>query len=350
MKFLIASSPVFLSHFTALGEELKNNNMDCKIVIENPYLSIKGYLQKRKKIKEFRELIKTYDPDFILSDSASDFGSVAISVKKPLIILLRGDFWIERKMHWKKMKKSLLRILNFWLVNKMAERCYKNSAMILPVCKYLQDVVQKRYHDKTTRVLHIGVDSSYWNGGKGMNLKHPCIGLIQRATIWEKTMEMLILPEILKKLPDVHFYWAGDGNHSEKIISALENYNNFHWLGNLEYPEKIRDLLSEIDIYALFSGLDMTPLSILEASLMRKPILATNIGGIPETIKNNETGLLVDKGDYHQWVNSIQNLLQNPEKTKSMGEQGRKFTLEEFNLEFMAKKLISYCDFVKKRN
>ena len=181
-----------------------------------------------------------------------------------------------------------------------------------------------------------------------MNLKHPCIGLIQKANNWEKIKEMLILPEILKKFPNVEFYWVGDGQYSDKIISVLNVHKNFHWLGSLTYPEKIRDFISEIDIFALFSGLDMTPLSVLEASLMCKPVIATNIGGIPEIIKDKETGFLVEKGNHEQWVTFLQFLLENPDKAKMMGEQGRKFVLENFNLKLMAKNLISCCEKISK--
>ena len=64
----------------------------------------------------------------------------------------------------------------------------------------------------------------------------------------------------------------------------LEKYENFHWLGSLEYPEKVREFLTEIDVYALISGIDMSPLSLQEAQLMEKPVIATNVGGIPESV------------------------------------------------------------------
>ncbi|HUT06974.1 MAG TPA: glycosyltransferase, partial [Nitrosopumilaceae archaeon] len=64
---------------------------------------------------------------------------------------------------------------------------------------------------------------------------------------------------------------------------------------------------------------------------------------ISETIKDKETGFLVEEGDYKQWINHLHFLLDNPDKVKMMGEQGRKFVLEEFNLESMTKNIISYC-------
>ena len=130
-----------------------------------------------------------------------------------------------------------------------------------------------------------------------MKLKHPCVGLLQSATIWDKTKEMLILENILEKMPNVTFYWVGDGPYRDKIIPKLEKFENFHWLGSLEYPDKVRDFLSEIDVYALLTQGDTTPLALKEAQLMQKPVLATNFGGIPEIMRDEITGYLIEKSN-----------------------------------------------------
>ena len=70
-----------------------------------------------------------------------------------------------------------------------------------------------------------------------------------------------MLKIVLESMPKIHFYWAGDGPYRDKILAELEKFDNFHWLGNLEYPGKVRDFLTEIDIYALISGIDMSPLT-----------------------------------------------------------------------------------------
>ena len=171
----------------------------------------------------------------------------------------------------------------------IAETCFQGSKIILPICNFLSDVVTRRYPSKTVETLYQGISPSNWFETDGMKLKHPCVGLLQSAIIWDKTKEMLILENILEKMPNITFYWAGDGPYRDKIISKLEKFENFKWLGSLEYPDKVREYLSEIDVYALLSGIDMSPLTLQEAQLMQKPVVATNVGGIPELIKNNET-------------------------------------------------------------
>ena len=165
---------------------------------------------------------------------------------------------------------------------EMGEECIQKSDLILPICDHLSDITREKYPNKATETLYQGITPGNWFQKKGMELKHPCVGILQSATIWEKTKEMLILPKILEKMPDVHFYWAGDGVYKDQVLPTLEKYENFHWLGSLEYPDKVREFLTEIDVYALISGIDMSPLTLQEAQLMENPIVATNVGGIPE--------------------------------------------------------------------
>jgi len=173
-----------------------------------------------------------------------------------------------------------------------------------------------------------------------MKLKHPCVGLVQGAVILEKTKELLTLTKTLEKMPEVTFYWVGDGPYKNEVLPILEKFENFKWLGSLNYPDKIRDFLTEIDVYALLSGIDMSPLTLLEAQLMKKPVIATNVGGIPELMKNGESGFLIKRGDSEKLIESLHLILNDSTKAKEMGEVGRKFVVNNFSWENIARKFI----------
>ena len=208
--------------------------------------------------------------------------------------------------------------------------------MILPICKYLENIVKEHYPNKPTEVLYQGIDPSNWYPQKGMNLKHPCVGLLQDARIWEKTKEMLTLAKVMEEMPNVTFYWAGDGPYRDKVLPLLSKYENFKWLGSLQYPDEVRKFLTEIDVYALISGIDMSPHKILEAALMKKPVIATNVGGIPESIKNLETGLLVEKGDYNSWIEKLTLLVNEKKKADKMALSGYDFVKQNFTWDTIA--------------
>ena len=111
----------------------------------------------------------------------------------------------------------------------------------------------------------------------------------------------------------------------------LEKFDNFHWLGQLKYPDDVRQFFTESDIYALVSGMDMSPHTLLEASLMKKPILATNVGGISESCKDGETCFLIKKGDSSDWINKISTLLNDKEKMKEISDEGYSYVKENFS-------------------
>jgi len=334
LRLLIGSSRTYYHHFKEFGKELSKNGIEYKIE-KDEYLqpfgrNIGKYFAAKKK---YKKLIKDYNPDFVLVDVQTLFARTAVEVGKPLVIFLRGNFWEEMELAKKTLFRSPTKKHIFRFFLKMATKCFEESVCIIPVSTYLEKIVKSRYPNKPTCVIHPGLNTNLWYPQEGMNLKHPCVGLVQAANIWGKTQEMLILPKVLEAMPDVTFYWAGDGPYRDKILPQLEKYTNFKWLGSLEYPDKVRQFLTEIDVYALISGLDMTPVSLLEAQLMKKPVVASNVGGVSETMRDTETGFLVAQGDYQDWIGKLGMLIEDEKKRSELGILGSEFVKENFSWE-----------------
>ena len=72
---------------------------------------------------------------------------------------------------------------------------------------------------------------------------------------------------------------------------------------------------------------------ILEAMLLRKPVIATNSGGTPELIKDGFNGLLYEVGNYHQLAEKIEYLIEHNHKMEELGEHGYAFAKKEFTKE-----------------
>ena len=340
MRLLIGGSSTFLVHLKEFSDTLNSLGVESKLVFDGDYADgfpsrkIGNWFQTKKK---FSKLIDEFKPDAIFVDRQRHFGINALKANIPLFVLLRGHYWSE--IYWNKrtMYKPLHKRIALWQWDKLGKEILNGATAILPICKYLEKITNKFVPDKSTKVFFEGVDASRWYHVKGMNLKHPCVGLLQRASWWGKTSEMLILKRVLEKMPDVNFYWAGDGPLRERILSELDEYENFHWLGDLQYPDKVREYLSEIDVYALITGMDLAPLSLKEAQLMRKPVIATDVGGNSEMMINGKTGFLVEKGNDEQSIEKLRLLLENVDMTKKMGNEGRKFIEETFNWEAVTK-------------
>ncbi len=334
MKILIGASSSKKFHLKEFADILNNLGIETKVVPDVEYSD--GYPSRKisnwiKKDKKFKKLIQEFKPDVIFVDRQRHFGLSAVKSKIPVIVHLRGDFWEEMKMAEKTLYKSFPKkmVLKKW--DEIAHTCFKKSRIILPICNYLKNRTLEHYPNQNVEILYQGINPENWFQEKGMDLNHPCVGLVQSANIWEKTKEMLLLTKVMPKFPHVTFYWVGDGPYAQKVLPELEKFKNFKSLGSLAYPKKIREFLSEVDVYTLFSGIDMSPLSLLEAQLMKKPVIATDVGGISELMMNNKTGFLVDKGDGGKWIEKLEFLFSNEEKRKNMGNNGREFVIENFN-------------------
>lgn len=344
MKLLIGGSTSKIFHLKEFQKALTKFEVECKLVIDTdicvgfPSRKISDWFQSRKK---FNLLISEFKPDAILIDRQRHFAQAASKTNIPLIIHLRGNIWEEIEWAKNTIYKSFFKRIALKIWVDIANVTFEKSLLIIPICKHLEKIVKQHYPDKKTQVMYQGIDPSRWYPSKGMNLKHPCVGILQGAVIWGKAQEMLILQKVLESMPNVTFYWAGDGPYRDKILSILGKYDNFKWLGSLQYPDKVREYLTEIDIYALVSGIDMSPLTLQEAQLMRKPVVATNVGGIPELMKDNETGFLVGKGNAEEWIEKLSVLINDEEKRKIMGNAGRKFVEENFSWDKIAREFIS---------
>jgi len=343
LKLLIGGSSSFFFHLKAFSNKLNELGVETKLVLDTDYCDgfpsrkIKNWFQTKK---QFNKLIEEFKPDAIFIDREKHFGIAALEKNIPLLVLLRGHYWSELAWYKKTIYKSFPKSIALRKWDQIAKRIFSEAKIILPICKYLEKITNENVPNQKTDVFFEGVDATRWYKVDGMKLKHPCVGLVQRANWWGKTSEMLILKKVLEKLPDVQFYWAGHGPFEERILTELEKYENFHWLGKLEYPDKVREFLSEIDIYALITGMDLSSLSLKEAQLMKRPVVATNVGGNPEMMKDGITGFLVEKGNHKQLIEKIKLLLTDKKLAEQMGNEGRKFVEETYSWEVAAKKFI----------
>jgi len=343
MKLLIGGSSTFMFHLEEFAKKLNELGVETKLVFDADYANgfpsrkIKTWFRKNKK---FDKLVEEFQPDVIFIDREKHFGIRALEKNIPLVVLLRGHYWSELEWYKKTIYKKFPKNIALWGWDRIAKRIFQEAEIILPICKYLETVTQDYVPNKKTDVFFEGIDSSRWYNVDGMELKHPCVGLVQRANWWGKTSEMLILKKVLEKMPDVNFYWVGDGPFRERILKEIGMYENFHWLGKLEYPDKVREFLSEIDVYALITGMDLAALSLKEAQLMQKPVIATNVGGNPEMMKDGITGYLVERGNHNEIIEKISLLLNDKKLSEDMGNAGRKFVEETYNWEVIAKNFI----------
>ena len=108
-------------------------------------------------------------------------------------------------------------------------------------------------------------------------------------------------------------------------------------LGYLDSEKEIVTAYGAADLFILPSLEDNLPNTMLEAMSCGTPVVAFDVGGIPEGVKNGETGQMVPAGDERQMARAILSLISNPEQRKTMGRACRRKAEEQYRLEIQAR-------------
>ena len=160
---------------------------------------------------------------------------------------------------------------------------------------------------------------------------------------WTKNKGLIYLIKATQtlKLKEEEFdvVLIGSGENPDKEI--MYNYDKKYNLDNvrlIEFIENAASYLKAFDIFILPSLKEGLPYTILEAIAAKVPIIATNVGGIPEMIENNENGLLIQPKDPDIIRQKIEEIINNPQKSKSMTQKAKQKAEQKFGLDRMLKK------------
>lgn len=119
----------------------------------------------------------------------------------------------------------------------------------------------------------------------------------------------------------------------EALAEELEISSSVEFLG---YQENVETFLSTFDFFALPSLTEGIPLSLLEAMANGLPVVATDVGGIPEIIVHQESGLLVPPGQPEALAHALLQLIQEPVEAKRLGSKAEDRIRERFGMTAMS--------------
>ena len=132
----------------------------------------------------------------------------------------------------------------------------------------------------------------------------------------------------------------------EKGIDILKNIEkniegNVVYCTNLQW-DKTMEKLKESTILVVPSRMESIPQVIKEAFYLKIPVIATNVGGIPELIKSQETGIIVESENTQSLLDEINKLLKNPILQEKLSENAHKFILQNYTWESLYEKYINF--------
>ncbi len=158
---------------------------------------------------------------------------------------------------------------------------------------------------------------------------------------------LLAAPRVLERHANARFLVAGDGDQRQRLIELRDHLglsDRVHFLGHVE---DVPSLLAASDILCHPSLAEGLPNAIVEAMASGVPVVASSVGGVPDVVSHEDTGLLVPPHDIKAIAGSVNRLLGAPDLGARLAANGRRVARERFdlqrNLELLVAQLEQEC-------
>ena len=280
------------------------------------YLNVLPYLRKA---------IQTFQPDILHAHYASSYGLLGAMMRfRPYIVSVWGtDVYTFPNQNF--VNKRILKY-NLACADLV---CSTSKAMRAETEKYTKTEIV---------VTPFGIDTAFFKPLK-IDRIYPksdlVIGLVKRM---DDTYGIDVLIRafavLLERLPEkpLRLLLVGGGIHQAKykILCHDLGINDRVLFPGLVRYEDVPRWQNELDIYVSPSNSESFGVSALEAMACEKPVVVTNVGGLPEVVVENVTGFIVPPRNVASLAQAIQTLIENPDTAQKMAKAGRLHVIENY--------------------
>jgi len=250
------------------------------------------------------------------------------------------------------------RTISFFII-QLEKFLSRLSTSIIVLSKRQQEEICDRYKiakKEKIKLIPLGVDDTYYNYNalqlrnafrNDYHLSENCVavGIIGRIVpVKNHRLFVDVIIQLLQSTVkgNVKFFFIGDG-YSKHDLQNILSQERIEWSEDknsckakvifTSWVTPVTSALHGLDIVALTSLNEGTPMSLIEAQICGKPVVATDAGGVADTFINNESGFLISDHDANEFAGKLSMLIQSKELRITMGEKGRCFAKEKFSKE-----------------
>lgn len=308
-----------------LGKDKKEKLIKLNI----PIFSLdKKYIIDLSNLIKIIKKIKEIKPDILHTHLGGDiYGPLAsLFTKIPIIVSTEHNLNYQEKRLYNILKKVLL----------------KRLKKVYAVSQAVKEDAIKRYNLKSNKidVIYNGLDLNYWlnnrDDNKDLNEKQIIIGSLGRLNKQKGHLNLIKAISLIKN-ENFRLEIAGKGELEDELeikIKRLQLEKKVTLVGQVNNKE----WLKKIDIFVMPSLWEGLGLSILEAMIMKKPIIVSQVDGLKEIV-NHKNAYLYQKNDINKLANLIKYLSQNLEtqKVNQKIEKAYYTVIDKFDLNIMIK-------------
>lgn len=236
--------------------------------------------------------------------------------------------------------------------NNVYKKLFLNGDLLLPISDYWKKkLIRLGCSDKKIIVHRMGINLEKFKFSERRKRSGEPIKILTIGRLVEKKGHKYIIKtiaEIIKKHRNIEYIIAGDGPFGSKLedlISELRIKGYIKFLGVVDQNEVLK-LYKQAHIFALPSitanngDQEGIPVVLMEAQAAGLPIISTFHTGIPEAVVDGKSGFLVPEKDVDALTEKLEYLIEHPEIWPDMGQYGRKFVEEHYDINKLNQRLV----------
>lgn len=270
-----------------------------------------------RRIKEIRKWTKDNEINIIFTNEKNSMISsrlaFLLSKHRPLLLTTSHD-----SRSWQNSNKA-------WLFSKLI-RLTTDGYIALAKFVYLS-IVKNGIAKEKALYLPNTIESELFTRKEDYSIRNKMVQMAYTAVVYPGKGQITII-HVLKTLKKrgiiANIDFIGDildHRYKDEIVrcaNMLGVGNQFRFLGRIDNAE-LQDKLHMYDIYLCPSQMEMSPYNVLEAKSVGLPVIASNVGGIPDLITDGIDGFLVPFNDYDAFSDKIELLIKNNILRKKIG-------------------------------
>ena len=283
-----------------------------------------------KVLPQLKKVIREFKPDILHAHFATSYGLLgALSGFHPFILSVWGSDVFDFP------KKSFLHrsVLEYNL--KKADKILSTS--------HVMAVETKNYTDKEIEVTPFGIDTVKFAPEKA---ERAALTPFSEEDIVVGTIKLLedkyginylieAFSTVAKKHPELplKLLIVGDGSERknlESLTEKLEIKDKVYFAGMADYS-KVPYFNNVLDVYAALSNYESFRVAIIEAQSCGKPVVVSNVGGLPEVVEDGVTGFVVERKDAAAAAEKLEKLVLDADLRERMGSAGRERVLRLYD-------------------
>lgn len=248
----------------------------------------------------------------------------------------------ERHVGWTGVKAAVLHAVDRKLARWSATK-------VVSVSRELTSYMQTYLPDNQIAVVPNGIDisgvrsnltSSVAKQQLGLSPDVPVIGTVGRLFEVKRIDRFLSIARHISRTLQANFIVVGEGPERQRLEKMADDLGLSGAVKFLGSRRDIPDVLRAMDIMAVVSDREGMPMAVLEAMHMGVPVVSRAVGGIPEVIDTDLTGVLVDGDDARTFADACIRLLHDYELRSAIAKRSPKVVAQRFSSENNAEELV----------